>query len=95
MLGFITDIGQDEEIERLKSRLRKLEIKISRGNDGMSNIIKDLVGQDCVITFSDGFPSEKCRIVDVDDEWLKVIIYGKKKDATKIIRIETIDNIEL
>ncbi len=38
----------------------------------------------------------ECEVLDVDDEWVK-ITYKDKKDVTKtiIIRIESIDNIEI
>ena len=38
----------------------------------------------------------ECEIIDVDEEWIKISFTDqKKKLTTKIIRIESIDHIDL
>ncbi len=38
----------------------------------------------------------ECNVIDVDDEWIKISYSDKKKvEKTKIIRIDTIESIEL
>ena len=48
----------------------------------MSGIIKDLIGMECTID-GDGFFSTRCTILDVDDEWVKLIVHEKKKGLDK------------
>ena len=43
-----------------------------------------------------GTPYIKCAVPDADDEWLKLTYAdGKNSGKTKILRIDSIDNIEL
>ncbi|HCO74542.1 MAG TPA: hypothetical protein DIT16_06770 [Clostridium sp.] len=67
----------------------------------MSKLLKDLIGVKCIISCEGalvfiGKSEMECEVLDVDDEWVK-ITYKDKKDVTKtnIIRIESIDNIEI
>ncbi|MGN0623968.1 MAG: hypothetical protein ACI4JA_08485 [Oscillospiraceae bacterium] len=87
------DLGQDEKIQRLEGKVRRLERKLNGGNE-MSKIIKDIVGMECVID-GDSFYGERCTVLEADDEWIKVIEHHKKEDVTKIIRIDSIENITL
>ena len=67
----------------------------------MSKLINELIGQECLIKseealFDMGNIQMKCYIIDVDDEWIKIRFTDKKKiEKTKIIRIDSIENIEL
>lgn len=67
----------------------------------MSKIIRDLVGKHCIMSCEGalafaGKVNFECEIVDVDEEWIKIsFIDQKKKQTTKIIRIESIDHIDL
>ena len=66
----------------------------------MSKLINDLVGKQCIIrsefifSFS-GKTELSCKIIDADDEWIK-ICYTEKKDkqVVKLMRIENIESIE-
>ena len=67
----------------------------------MSKIISELIGRNCKIETDDalvfaGNTEVKCTILDADDEWIK-FTYSDKKNVvkTKILRIDSIDNIEL
>ncbi len=68
----------------------------------MSKIISELVGKRCKMKTSDAtFITDKiideCTVLAVDDEWIKITFIDAKKklEATKILRIESIDMIEL
>lgn len=87
------DLDQDEKIRRLEGKVRRLEIKLNGGNE-MSKIIKDLVGMECVID-GDSFYGERCTVLEADDEWIKVIEHRKKEDVTRIVRIDSIEDITL
>ena len=62
----------------------------------MSKIINELVGKKCKISCSDGLTSEICHVLEVDEDWVKMRYDSKKeKDCIKIIRIDTVDHIEV
>lgn len=92
-MGIVTDMGQNSRISALERKLRKLEKKTDGGVDEMK-IFKDLVGQECMID-GDGFFATKCRIVEVDEDWVKLVEHTKKADITKIVRIDSIDSVTL
>lgn len=92
-LSYLTDIGQAEQLDLLTRRVKKLERKLNGGNQ-MSKMISELTGRDC-LPKCDNIVDVKCRILEVDDEWLKIVEYGKKEDKTRIIRIDTVTSFEL
>lgn len=81
------------ELKRLKRKLK--------GENEMSKLLSELVGKDCEIKMEEdtiSFASTDliCTVVDVDDEWLKVILKNQKdKLVEKLIRVENIESIEL
>ena len=87
------------KIKHLEMKVKQLEKK-QRGANYMSKLINSLVGKQCIIR-SDSFlgfagkTEVSCKIVDADDEWLR-ICYTEKKDkqVVKLLRIENIDAIE-
>ena len=93
MSSVFKDMDQDDRLDILERKVKKLE-RNANGGSKMSGIIKDLIGMECTID-GDGFFSARCTILDVDDEWVKLIVHEKKKDLTKIIRIDNIDSITL
>ena len=92
-MGMFTDMGQDERLDNLERKIRRLEKRLNGGNE-MSKIIKDLAGMDCILN-ADGFYEEKCRVLECDDEWIKLLIYNKKADKTVIIPIDSIEKITM
>ena len=63
----------------------------------MSKLINDLVGKQCIIRsefiFSFAEKTElSCKIIDADDEWIK-ICYTEKKDK-QVVKLVWIENIE-
>lgn len=93
MSSVFKDMDQDDRLDALERKVKKLERNVNGGSK-MSGIIKELIGRECTID-GDGFFSIRCTILDVDDEWVKLIVHEKKKDLTKIIRIDNIDSITL
>jgi|UniRef100_UPI002674A7B4 hypothetical protein len=93
MSSVFKDMDQDDRLNTLERKVKKLERNVNGGSK-MSGIIKDLIGMECTID-GDGFFSTRCTILDVDDEWVKLIVHEKKKELTKIIRIDNIDSITL
>ena len=92
MGGLITDMDQDQKILILEKRLRRLENKLNGGNS-MSKIFETLIGQDVTLNIS--YEELKCRVLDCDEEWIKLLVYGKKKDITVIRPIYEITKVTL
>lgn len=93
MSSVFKDMDQDDRLDALERKVKKLERNVNGGSK-MSGIIKDLIGMECTID-GDGFFSTRCTILDADDEWVKLIVHEKKSDSTMIIRIDNIDSITL
>ena len=91
-MSIITDMDQDEKIAILERRVRRLESKMNGGHE-MSKILETLVGQD--VTLNIGYEELKCRVLECDDEWIKLMVYGKKKDSTIVRRVSEIVKITL
>ena len=86
-------MDQDDRLDTMERKVKKLERNANGGNK-MSGIIKELIGMECAID-GDGFFSTRCTILDVDDEWVKLIVHEKKSDSTMIVRLDNIDSITL
>lgn len=93
MSSVFKDMDQDDRLDTMERKVKKLERNVNGGSK-MSGIIKDLIGMECTID-GDGFFSTRCTILDVDDEWVKLIVHEKKKDSTMIVRLDNIDSITL
>lgn len=91
-MGFLTDMDQTERIERLESKVRSLERKLNGGSE-MSKLIRDLVGLECTVSLD--YDEKRCRVMDADDEWVKLMVFGKKGDSIIIRRIDEIREIRL
>lgn len=93
MSSVFKDMDQDDRLDTLERKVKKLERNVNGGSK-MSGIIKDLIGMECTID-GDGFFSTRCTILDVDDEWVKLIVHEKKSDSTMIVRLDNIDSITI
>ena len=93
MSSIFKDMDQDDRLDTMERKVKKLE-RNANGGSKMSGIIKDLIGMECTID-GDGFFSTRCTILDIDDEWVKLIVHEKKKDSTMIVRLDNIDSITL
>jgi len=93
-MGLMNDMDQDEKIKVLARKISRLERKLGMEvNTEMSDILKNAVGHRCKID-GDDFFAEECTILEVDNEWIKLVLYKKKGDVTKIIRADSIESIE-
>jgi len=96
----LSQIGYSSKIKKLESEIKNLKRKI-KGEDELSKLLKDLIGQKCLINCDGaviftGKTEIECEVLDVDDEWVKITFKDKKGvTKTNIIRIESIDNIEI
>lgn len=93
MSSVFKDMDQDDRLDTLERKVKKLERNVNGGSK-MSGIIKDLIGMECTID-GDGIYGHSCTILDVDDEWVKLIVHEKKSDSTMIVRLDNIDSITL
>ena len=86
------------KVNKLECKVKKLERK-QGGKSKMSKIINDLVGKNCKIesdNLSYDIENDTCMILEADDEWIKIsYIDSKKVTITKILRIESIETVEL
>ena len=88
-----------DKVKKLEKKVKQLE-RNEKGDFKMSKIISSLVGERCRIkteeAFFNGAMDVIANILDVDDEWIKISFTDKKGiNKIKILRIESIDNIEL
>lgn len=93
MSSVFKDMDQDDRLDTLGKKVKKLERNANGGNK-MSGIIKELIGRECTID-GDGYYNTRCTVLDADDEWVKLIIHEKKSDSTMIVRLDNIDSITL
>lgn len=89
----IMDFEQDEKIEKLEKKIKRLDKK-QNGGEPVSKIISELVGKDCVIDGSDVY-DEKCKVEDFDGVWIKLLVYGKKENKTLVVPIDSIEKFEI
>ena len=94
------------KVKRLESKVKRLEKK-QKGDNYMSQLIDDLVGEQCtikseaILNFAGKTELEEAKyeliaLLDADDEWMKICYTDKKnKQVTKLLRIEAIDEIEI
>ena len=93
MSSVFKDMDQDDRLNTLERKVKKLERNVNGGSK-MSGIIKDLICMECTID-GDGIYGHSCTILDADDEWVKLIVHEKKSDSTMIVRLDNIDSITL
>lgn len=66
----------------------------------MSKVLISLINQECILKSEDGIwfngnVDFKCKILEVDDEWVKLSFINKKgENKIKVIRSESIASIE-
>ncbi|AFS79611.1 hypothetical protein Curi_c26160 [Gottschalkia acidurici 9a] len=88
------------KLEKLKKEIKLLK-RSMKGESAMSKLIGELKGKKCLISCDDallivGDMNLECEVIDVDDEWIKIRFKDKKGvEKVKIIRIDTIKDIEL
>lgn len=101
-------VKAEKNLKNAEKRIKNLERKLTGGKN-MSDMIKALKGQKCVLTFNDyiegTFIEEtlnktlECTVVDADDEWMKISytseeVKKKVKEEKIITEIVRIENID-
>ena len=98
----MTTLGHTSRLNKLEAKIRKINNQ-KKGANIMSKMINELVDKQCKIVLSSGDveisfsdPAITCKVLDVDDEWMKIQFEDKKKNViTKIIRIDDIAQIDI
>lgn len=81
-------------VKRLEAAMKKLDRRQKGGSD-MSKLIGELVGKSCKIRAEDMLETLNCRVLDADDEWLRISYTDKKqRRITKLLRIDRINEVE-
>lgn len=94
----IIHMGLPGEVTELKRRFKKIEAKNKtrepKEEKIMSNVLKSIIGKKCMIHEHDQVALNKSRIIEMDEEWVRVLEYDKKGNENhKIIRIDLIESI--
>lgn len=89
-------INLPSKVNRLSSEVKKLKSSV-KGKNKMSEMLKELEGKMCKITTEGSFAGPvECKVINVDDDWMKITYTDKKGNInTKIIKIDNINEISL
>ena len=94
------------KVKKLQRRLEALEKRVGFGIKDdevadMSRLIKELEGKWCIMD-SDDLHVEKVRVCDIEEKWVKVEYEEtshkkgeQQKVKTKLIRVSSIDSVEM
>lgn len=102
VIAFVLVLGYStlpNKIKNLEKEIKRIKKSI-KGDTAMSKLISELKGQTCLVECKEGLLDGKtvieCQVIDVDDEWVKISYTNKKaENKVKIIRIDTIESIEI
>ena len=89
--------GYPGRVRKLENQVKKLKRQL-KGEESMSKILNSLINQECMIKTEELWGSNYgvYTILEADDEWVKISYTTKKGERKlKIIRIESIDTIQL
>ncbi|MBR4621958.1 MAG: hypothetical protein IKO44_00325 [Ruminococcus sp.] len=92
-MAVVTDINLNEKVSVLERRVKKLE-RLGDGGNAEMKLLKELVGKEVIINASSLFET-KCRIEDIDEEWLKITEHGRKTETVKYLRIDDVVNVSV
>ena len=90
-LLFLIYTGSEKKIKRLNKRIKGLEKQV-KGNKEMSRLLEELKGQTVSVRLN-GFGSN-WKIVDFDEDWVKLSRVIKQHRVTKLVRIEDVELIQ-
>ena len=90
-LLFLIYTSSEKKIKRLNKRIKGLEKQL-KGNQEMSRLLEELKGQTVSIRLN-GFGSN-WKIVDFDEDWVKLSRVIKQHRVTKLVRIEDVELIQ-
>lgn len=102
IFGFIAFVmmaaysGLPTKVKKLERQLKLLQRTSKGGGNKMSKMIEELIGKKCKITIGEDFSIvNECRILAVDDDWLKYQRADKKGIKTQLIHLDAVTKIEL
>ena len=81
----------EKKIKGLNRRIKGLEKQL-KGNKEMSRLLEELKGQTVSVRLN-GFGSN-WKIVDFDEDWVKLSRVIKQHRVTKLVRIEDVELIQ-
>lgn len=90
-LLFLIYTSSEKKIKRLNKRIKGLEKQL-KGNKEMSRLLEELKGQTVSVRLN-GFGSN-WKIVDFDEDWVKLSRVIKQHRVTKLVRIEDVELIQ-
>lgn len=91
----VISLGLYSKLDKVSSRILKLEkSNLKREGIQMSEILKGLVGERCVLKESNGLVS-KGTVLAVDDEWIKLRLVKKDTESVVVKRIDTIVQVSI
>lgn len=91
----ISLMGVPAKVKKLELEVKKQKMK-EKGETTMSKMLEELKGKECKITFENGIQSHTYKVIDLDDEWLKITSIDKKgNEKTEIVRIENVNEVEV
>lgn len=91
----VISLGLYSKLDKLSRRLLKLEkSNIKREGIQMSEILKGLVGERCLLKESSGLVNEG-TVLAVDDEWIKLRIVNKNTESVVVKRIDNILQVSI
>lgn len=114
LLAICTSSSCEANVKKLERRVKKLEqekrnteVK-EKENKDMSKLINELVGKKCILYLDENALDSiagllddelECEVIDVDEEWVKVVSEEKQKKEnvkiTSLIRINNINGVEM
>lgn len=83
--------SSEKKIKGLNRRIKGLEKQL-KGNKEMSRLLEELKGQTVSVRLN-GFGSN-WKIVDFDEDWVKLSHVIKQHRVTKLVRIEDVELIQ-
>lgn len=94
----------ERRVKKLEQEKGKGNTEVKeKENENMSKLINELVGKKCILNLDENALDSiaglldnnlECEVIDVDEEWVKVVSEKKqKKENVKITSLIRIDNI--
>ena len=94
LTGFVMACIVLERVGRLERLLRENGVRPA-GTPGLARQLKDSKGETLTIFYEDGL-GLKCRVLDVDEEWVLVRAHeGKKREQEFLFRLDGMKNIKV
>ena len=94
LAGFIMACILFERVGKIERLLRENGIR-SAGSLSLARRLENSIGKTLTIFGEDG-EGVVCRVLDVDEDWVLVLAdEGKKKEREMLLRLDSVENIEV